>query len=159
MTIEEWRDKPSKIPLWQLMASCHYFTERLRIEVVIGDAWLDEKNAGNRRTIHDFTLTEDAFADYKKIAPVSDGDEIERLLHYYADAPCWNVTADFKTVRSWQMKDGYNGRDAVTPIIVARVHYRDIREGYLRERDDIRKAKNRKKAEEKRKEKNNGERA
>ena len=153
MMIEEWREKPCKIPLWQLMASCHYFTERLRIEVIIGDAWRDEKDAGGRRTLYDFTLTEDAFADYKSSGPVKEGKEIKRLLHYYADAPCWNITTDFKIIHDWQMVDGYRGRDAVTPIIVARVHYRDIREGYLREREDIRREKRRKSAEKKRMEK------
>lgn len=148
MTIEEWHEKPCTIQLWQLMRCVHIYTERLRIDVVIGDAWLEEKNEGKRRRLHDFVLTEDAFIDYKHGVPYDSSKEIERLLRYYADAPCLNVVANFKTIQSWQMKDGFRGRDAVTPIIVARVHYRDIREGYLREREDIRKEKNRKRAHE-----------
>ena len=136
MILDDWNKQTGTIPLWQLMKIIHCWTDRLRIEVIIGDAWLDEKEG---RRLHDFTLTEDAFAGIQQ----AKYDETERLLRYYADAPCWNVTANLENVCRFAINSKYSRRDGIVPVIVARVHYRDIREGYLREKEDIRREKRR----------------
>lgn len=139
MTLEEWNKSESKIPLWQFLKTIHYFTERTMIYVVIGDAWIEEKQKGNKR-LHDFWLTEDAFKGVWE----DDYSEVERLLNYYADAPVWNICGEF-TIKpydnhmTWDRKR-INGRH-ITSCITARVYFRDIRNAWYREKADIQRMK------------------
>ncbi|MBQ3286305.1 MAG: hypothetical protein IJH40_11820 [Ruminococcus sp.] len=61
-----------------------------------------------------------------------DKAETERLLKYYKDVPVWNITA-------WHEVDCREIRYGVE----ARCHYKDLREGYLAEKADIKRAKQR----------------
>ena len=58
--------------------------------------------------------------------------EQERLLKYYKDVPVWNITA-------WHDVDCREIRYGIE----ARCHYKDVREGYLAEKADLKRAKER----------------
>lgn len=145
MTLEEWREKDCKMPLWQFLRTIHYYTELVKIYVVIGDAWLDDYKAGKkRRDLSDFWLTENAF---EGVRGGGDYSEVERLLNYYADAPVWNICGEFTTRPYYDNhftfdKKHMQGRQ-ITSCITARVHFRDIRDAYYREKADIQREKRR----------------
>lgn len=134
MKVDEWKEKDHKLPLWQFLGSIHWFTELVKIHVVIGDAWIDED-----RRLSDFYLTENAFRGVFQ----GDYSETERLLEYYADAPIWNVCATFTSFP--YDHHGYDGKRLeghhVTSCIVAHVHFRDIRDAWYREKADIQRRK------------------
>ena len=115
-----------EITIGQLLRVVHSYTDPVRIQVVMADAWTTCDEAKN---MHDFTLT--------KCCRNTDTEEQERLLKYYEDVPVWNLTV-------WM--DGYQlsnrGRAFYTGI-EARCHYKDMREGWLAERADIRREKQR----------------
>ena len=80
------------------------------------------------KNMHDFLLT-------KKYC-YNDAAETERLLKYYKDVPVWNLHV-------WMDETCLTmgaGR-AVFFGIQANCHYKDIREGYLAEKADLRRAK------------------
>ena len=134
MTLDEWKDSDEwNMPLWKFLRCTHYYTERVAIYVVGGSRQAMEDK------ISSFYLTEDAF----KGVFHNDYSEVERLLKYYADAPVWNICGEF-TVDIRDHCD-YNGKRIsgrhVTACVTARVHYDDIRSGYLAEKADIKKAK------------------
>ena len=112
--------KESEITIERLMNVVHSYTDPIRIKVVMGDAWLKCDEA---KHMHDFYLTERY--GYTDVA------EGERLLKYYKDVPVWNLVV-------WMDCDlcSKNGR-AIYTGIEAHCYYRDIREGYLAERADI----------------------
>ena len=139
MTLKEWKDSEYKLPLWKFLRSIHYYTERVMIYVVIGDAWLEEEKNGNKR-IHDFWLTEDAFEGIWN----NDYSEVERLLEYYADVPVWNVCGEF-TEKPYGDHCKWNGKRIngrhITSCITARVYFRDIRDAWYREKANIQRMK------------------
>ena len=110
----------SEITIERLMNVVHNYTDPIRIRVVMGDAWLTCEEA---RHMRDFYLT--------KRYSYTDVAEEKRLLKYYKDVPVWNLTV-------WMDCDLYSkeGR-AIYTGIEAHCHYKDIREGYLAERADI----------------------
>ena len=63
---------------------------------------------------------------------IYDDEEKERLLKYYKDVPVWNITA-------WHDVDCRE----ISYGIEARCHYKDVREGYLAEKADLKRAKER----------------
>lgn len=140
VTLKEWETKLYALPLWQLMRVIHKYTVRLRVDVIIGTEYV------NHPRLHNFALTNDAFHGFNGVSGREKTKEIERLLKYYADVPCWNISADLEQVPGYMMGARYHGGYCVTPVIVARVHYKDIEEGYLREKKDIRCAKRRERA-------------
>lgn len=136
MTLKEFEAEPGKIPLHEFLALCHRWTERVRIRVVMGDAWLKFEEAANMGG--EWVLTDNAFAEEDGKWP-----ELERLLKYYADAPVWNIVARlFQPLTHLNRKAGKTG-DLVGTAIEAHVHYEDIREGFLAEKDAIRRRKRR----------------
>ena len=143
MTLKEWDDKSGKLPLWQFLRSIHYYTELVKIYVVIGDAWLDDYKEGRRRNLSDFWLTENAFDGMRG---GGETPELERLLKYYADVPVWNVCGEF-TERPYYDHCKWDGKRMqgrhITSCITARVHFRDIRDAYYREKTDIQREKRR----------------
>lgn len=115
--------KEYEITIEKLLRVVHNYTNPIRISVVMGDAWLTCDEASTRR-MKDFYLT--------KNYNYHDKAETERLLKYYKDVPVWNITA-------WHEVDCREIRYGVE----ARCHYKDLREGYLAEKADIKRAKQR----------------
>jgi hypothetical protein len=116
--------KEYEITIEKLMRVVHNYTDPIRIRVVMGDAWLTCNEANHMR---DFLLTE--CYSYR------DKEEQERLMKYYKDVPVWNLTV-------WA--DGYYSSERGRTMymgIEAHCHYKDIREGWLAEKDATRKAK------------------
>lgn len=107
-----------EITVAKLLNVVHRSTERIKIHVVA-----DDKESVHDH-IEDFYLTTD-FSGTK--------EETERVLKYYADAPVWNLHVD-KENDCHRSKAGTN----VMASIVAHCHYADIRNGYLREKEDAR---------------------
>lgn len=134
MTLEEWENQPSQIPLWRFLRSIHRFTERVSVHVVIGSEWLEERQNG--RHVYDFNLTDNAFVVEGQTMP-----ELDRLLKYYADVPVWNATAQLRNIPYWYTK--YKTGPMVAASINVNCHYRDMRDAWHREQDDIRRAKRR----------------
>ena len=66
-------------------------------------------------------------------------EEKERLLKYYKDVPVWNITA-------WHDVDCREIRYGIE----ARCHYKDVREGYLAEKADLKRTKERERRKKKR---------
>ncbi len=119
-----------EITIEKLLAVVHSYTDPIRIHVVMGNARFTCEEAKNMR---DFYLTKcyrDSWEDKEK-------KEKERLLKYYKDCPVWNLTV-------WT--DGpyssASGRQFFCGI-EAQCHYKDIREGWLAERNDIKREKRR----------------
>ncbi len=137
MTLKEFEAESGKIPLHEFLALCHRWTERVRIRVVMGDAWLKFEEAANLGG--EWALTENAFAEEDGKWP-----ELERLLKFYADAPVWNIVARLfqPLIHLMNRKYGKTG-DLAGTVIEAHVHYEDIREGFLAEKDAIRRRKRR----------------
>lgn len=135
MTLDEFEKADGKLPLWKFLASIHRYTERVQIDVVMGDAWLKFEEAGRMR---EFSLTDNAFRKDGREWP-----ELPRLLKYYADAPVWNVVARMYTSICHTEKGYHKSGQFVGTMIVAHVHYADIREGYLAEKNEHRREKRR----------------
>lgn len=122
MTLDEFNNKSGKIPLWQFLKIIHAYTERVKIYVVIGAECI------NYKRMNDFWLTENAFKGIWEY----NFSEVKRLLEYYADAPVWNVCAE------WGQEDFYRVRSGhqVTSCVTARVQFSDIKDAYFREKAD-----------------------
>lgn len=113
------------ITVEELISVVHKYTDPIRITVVMEDAWLtypEAKRMRNFELVHCFS---------------GDMQEEERLLKYYKNCPVWNLTV-------WG--DGFfysdNGKQLLFGI-EARCYYKDIREGYLAEKADLEKARQR----------------
>ena len=108
-----------EITIEKLLNIVHNYTDPIRIEVIMGDAWMTCDEA---RRMHNFVLTE----RYRDL----DKEEQQRLLKYYKDVPVWNLTV-------WH--DGPHctekGRTYYSGI-EARCYYKDLREGWLAEKAD-----------------------
>lgn len=116
--------KEYEITIEKLMRVVHNYTDPIRIRVVMGDAWLTCDEAKHMR---DFFLT--------KCYSYRDTEEQGRLLKYYKDVPVWNLVV-------WT--DGFYSSEKGRTMymgIEAHCHYKDIREGWLAEKDAERKAK------------------
>lgn len=113
------------ITVEELISVVHRYTDPIRITVVMEDAWLnypEAKGMRNFELVHCFR---------------GDTQEEERLLKYYKNCPVWNLT-----VRG----DGFFYSDKGKQLlfgIEARCYYKDIREGYLAEKADLKKARQR----------------
>ena len=113
--------KDHEITIEKLLRVVHNYTDPIRIYVVVGDERLDCDEA---RRMYNFELTH--------CYSYHDKEETERLLKYYKDVPVWNLTA-------WHDVDCREIRYGIE----AHCHYRDVREGYLAEKADKRRAKQR----------------
>ena len=112
-----------EITVAKLLRVVHSNTERIKIHVVSDiEMYKDKQN--------EFYITTN-FSESR--------DEIDRVLKYYGNVPVWNIHIDFGSAN---LASGCKGRYAVASI-VANCHYSDVREGFLREKDDLRKAKRR----------------
>ena len=69
-----------EITIEKLMNIVHNYTDPIRIEVIMADAWMTCEEAKHMR---DFVLTERY--SYR------DREEQERLLKYYKDVPVWKM--------------------------------------------------------------------
>lgn len=116
-----------EITIEKLLKLVHNYTDPIRIHVVMGGAWQTCEEARGTRRLHDFYLTKD-FIDYTDKGK----KEKERLLKYYKDVPVWNLVA-WHDVDSREIRYG----------IEAHCKYVDIREGYLAEKADLKRAKER----------------
>lgn len=114
----------NEITVKTLLNVVHTYTTRVKIHVVMGDAWLECPEA---KRMKDFELTND---QYGYISGYSDEAKIEkeRLLKYYGDCPVWNLSTFLSY--DWQKHSYVSG-------IYAHCCYRDIRNGYLVEKQDI----------------------
>ena len=111
-----------EISISKLLNVIHRGTELIKIRVIADAAMFEDK-------MHEFYLTSN-FSESR--------EEIDRVLKYYSDVPVWNIHVDFENTLNYPKK----GR-GVMAAIVANCHYSDIREGLLREKEDIRKEKRR----------------
>ena len=125
--------KYNEITVEKLFNVVHRYTEPIKIHVVGGIEGCQDK-------VKDFYITEN-FAKSQ--------EEIDRVLKYYADVPVWNLHIDFDGVRC---KSGEVSCRGLIASIVANCYYKDVREGYLREKEDRRREK-RKEYRERKKEK------
>ena len=104
----------------------HNYTDPIKISVIIGDAWTTCDEAKNMRN---FTLT-DCWS-YR------DEEEQARLLKYYKDVPVWNLTV-------WTSHEYCDPKGRAFHMgIEAHCHYKDIREGWLAEKADKKREKQR----------------
>ena len=108
----------NEITIEKLLNIVHNYTDPIRIEVIMGDAWLTCNEA---KHMHDFVLTE----RYR----CQDKEEQERLLKYYKDVPVWNLTVWHDAYYTEKGRTFYAG-------IEARCYYKDLREGWLAEKAD-----------------------
>lgn len=115
-----------EITVEKLIRLVHSYTDPIKISVVMGDEWLTCDEA---RHMSDFCLTS-AYTCRNK-------EETERLLKYYKDVPVWNLCV---WVNGTYSSD--KGR-AVYMGIEAHCFYKDIREGWLAEKADIKRQKQR----------------
>ena len=111
-----------EITVSKLLDVVHKSTERIKIHVV-SDILMFKDN------MREFYITEN-FSENRA--------EMDRVLKYYGDVPVWNIHTDIEDVPNNTQKGKY-----FVAVIVANCHYSDVREGYLREKEDIRKAKRR----------------
>lgn len=114
--------KYNEITVEKLFNVVHRYTEPIKIHVVGGIEGCQDK-------VKDFYITEN-FAKSQ--------EEIDRVLKYYADVPVWNLHIEFDATRC---KSGEVNCRGLIASIGANCHYKDAREGYLREKEDNRKAK------------------
>lgn len=114
-----------EITVSQLLKVVHRWSELIKIYVISDDAMHED----NRR---EFYLTENLSENQ---------EEIDRVLKYYADVPVWNIHATIENVYDI-IRNGKsrNGNFAVAAIVV-NCYYADVREGFLREKEDMRKTK------------------
>lgn len=118
--------KKDEITIEKLLEVVHSYTDPVRIIVIMGDAQLKFAEANY---MHDFRLTDHC--------RWTDTEEVERLMKYYKDVPVWNLTV-------WV--DGPVCTDRGRTFfagIEARCHYEDIREAYLREKEDLKRERKR----------------
>ena len=115
-----------EITIEKLLGVVHSYTDPVRICVVMGDAWLKFAEAHYMR---DFRLTDHC--------RWTDTEEAERLMKYYKDVPVWNLTVWVDGPVNYD-----RGRSFYTGI-EARCKYEDIREAYLREKEDLKKERKR----------------
>lgn len=125
-----------EITVRQFFNVVHRYTERMKIHVVTDAQALEDH-------MHEFYLTDDFYKTQ---------EEADRVLKYYGDAPVWNLHIEMDYDRIPRENHAYY---CLVPTIVANCHYNDIREGYLREKEDRRKAKKREYQKKYRERKNN----
>lgn len=102
-----------EITISKLLNVVHRSTELIKIRVVSDAAMFEDK-------MHEFYITNN-FSENQ--------EEIDRVLKYYGDVPVWNIHINFEPTMNYPKK----GR-GVMAAIVANCHYKDAREGYLREK-------------------------
>lgn len=125
--------KYNEITVEKLFNVVHRYTDPIKIHVVPDIEAFQDK-------VKEFYITEN-FAKSQ--------DEIDRVLKYYADVPVWNLHIEFDATRC---KSGEVNCHGLIASIAANCHYKDVREGYLREKEDRRREK-RKEYRERKKEK------
>ena len=114
--------KEYEITIEKLYRVVHRYTELIKIHVVSGVEGCNDK-------VKDFYIT-------KNLAESQ--EETDRVMKYYADVPVWNLHIEHDGTRC---SNGEVNSRGLVASIVANCHYADAREGYLREKEDIRKAK------------------
>ena len=124
-----------EITVEKLLHIVHRYTEPIKIYVVSGAEGCQDR-------VKDFWITRN-FAGSQ--------EEIDRVLKYYADVPVWNLHIEFDVTRC---KSGEVNCRGLIASIAANCYYKDVREGYLREKEDRRREK-RKEYRERKKEKEN----
>lgn len=114
-----------EITVDKLLKVTHDYTTRIKIYVVGGAE-------GRVDGVKSYYLTE----DFSKSQ-----EEIERLLKYYADVPVWNLHVSIESADFVRYQDSSKKGAFAVASLVANCHYKDIWEGYLREKEDTRKSK------------------
>lgn len=159
MNYQEYKAKPYTVPLWQFLRCIHEYTTLVKIYVVLGNAWIEERKNGHR--IHDFWLTENAFQRTPDSKGIDKFPEVDRLLEYYADVPLWNVTAEFTREPFYDNHYDYKNMKIpghhMTSCIVARCYFKDLRDAYYREKNDIQRKKKREYNRQRKEQKKNGQ--
>lgn len=107
-----------EITVEKLLKIVHHYTEKIVIHVVLDKEMVQDG-------AKEFDITRN-FSESQK--------EMDRVLKYYADVPVWNLTVGFE----YEYLPGMKGKHIVC-YIKANCHYRDAREGFLREKEDLRK--------------------
>lgn len=109
-----------EITVEKLFNIVHHYTEKIVIHVV-----------SDREMIKDGAKEFDITRNFSESQ-----EEIYRVLKYYGDVPVWNLTVGFESEYIHYVKGKH-----IVCYIKANCHYRDAREGFLREKEDLRKAK------------------
>lgn len=112
-----------EITVEKLLKVVHQYTEKIVIHVVS-----DSEMIKDRR--HEFDITRN-FSESQ--------EETDRVLKYYGDVPVWNLTVEYEC----EYLHGMKGKHIVC-YIKARCYYRDAREGFLCEKEDLRKERQKK---------------
>lgn len=107
-----------EITIEKLLNVVHRYTEKIVIHVVSDSEMLQD---GEK----EFDITR----NFSKSQ-----EEMDRVLKYYGDVPVWNITAGCEHEHIPGIKGGH-----IVCYIKANCHYRDAREGFLREKEDLRK--------------------
>ena len=112
------------ITIEKLIEVVHTYTDPIRIRVVMGDAW---KDCPETKRMREWNLV-DCLGGV-------DEDGKKRLLKYYKNVPVWNLCV-------WVDGECSSGIGRLYRAgIKAHCYYRDIREGWLAEQADIKRAK------------------
>lgn len=127
--------KYNEITVEKLFNVVHRYTDPIKIRVVPDIEAFQDK-------VKEFYITEN-FAKSQ--------EEIDRVLKYYEYVPVWNLHIEFDATRC---KSGEVNCRGLIASIVANCYYKDVREGYLMEKED-RRRKKRKEYRESKKEKEN----
>ena len=117
----------STITIEKLFNVVHSYTDPIRIKVIMADSWMtcdEAKRMRDFELVHCYRGKEDT-------------ETYERIMRYYKDCTVWNLTVwvdgEYITPKGRTISMG----------IEARCHYKDIREGWLAEQNDIRREKRR----------------
>lgn len=111
-----------EITVEKLLKIVHHYTEKIVIHVV-----------------SDMEMIQDGAKEFDITRNFSESqEEMDRVLKYYGNVPVWNLTAGFEDEWFSGVKGGH-----VVCYIKVNCHYRDAREGFLREKEDLRKQKRR----------------
>ena len=117
--------KQNEITIQKFHDFTHTYTERIAVHVVTGGIEAAQDK------VREFFLTEDL------------AEDMPRIQKYYANVPVWNLHVRFQQFVSREGATNnhtkIHGCNAVEAILVANCYYADIREAFLREKDDIRK--------------------
>lgn len=120
-----------EITIEKLFNVVHSYTDPIRIKVIMGDAWL---TCEETKRMRDFELIHCYRGEH---TCEEDKRTYERIMKYYKDCPVWNLTV-------WIDREYSSPRGRTLSMgIEARCHYKDIREGWLAEKNDIRREKRR----------------
>ena len=118
--------KKNEITLRQLINTCHYSTEILSIYIVQDYICTKDMPKGCKKIPQ--YLSQNVFMTNLGSFGSLKNDEVERILKYYGDCPCWNLVARFESYHT-----------GILPVLETHVYFRDIKASFIQEHKERRK--------------------